>query len=72
VWNEGDGRLKFILLCHKHYYHSSTSGSHDDLELENTKQAGWVAARQRTPHASTQGSPHHSHHSHPNSWTDGQ
>ena len=72
VWNQGDGRLKFILLCHKKYDHGSTSGSHDDLELVNTKQAGWVAARQRASHASANGSPHNSHHGHTNSWRDGQ
>jgi hypothetical protein len=70
VWNKGDGRLKFILLCHKQYRHGSTSGSHDDLELENTKQAGWVAARERSPQVSTQGSAHGSHASHPGSWAD--
>lgn len=63
VWNQGDGRLKFIVLSHKSYSHSSTSGSHDDQELEQTKQAGWVAARLRTPHASINASHH--------SWTDG-
>ena len=68
VWNKGDGRQKFILLCHKQHRHGSSSGSHDDLELENTKQAGWVAARERSPRAS-----HSSlHTSHPSSWSDTQ
>lgn len=61
VWNQGDGRLKFILLCHKHFNHGSTSGSHDDMELENTRQAGWVVARVRTPMSSTHSSPRNSH-----------
>jgi hypothetical protein len=69
VWNKGDSRLKFILLCHKQYRPTdSTSGSNDDNELENTKQAGWVAARERSPQASAHGS----HHSHPSSFTDSQ
>jgi hypothetical protein len=53
VWNGGDGILKFIVLRHKSHNHGSTSGSNDDLELENTKQAGWVAARERSPGNST-------------------
>ncbi len=64
VWNKGDSRLQFILLCHKQHRHGSTSGSHDDMELENTRQAKWVTARERSPHATTT--------SHPNSWTDAQ
>jgi hypothetical protein len=54
VWNSGDGSLKFIVLCQKHHRHASaTSGSHDDLELENTRQAGWVAARRRSANAAS-------------------
>lgn len=66
VWNRGDSNLLFILLKNKmHTRPESASGSYD-LELENTKQAGWVAARDTTPHASTLS------HSHPNSLTDMQ
>lgn len=68
VWNKGDRNLQFILLCHKQHRHGSTSGSHDDMELESTKQAHWVTARERSPHASSS-SLHNT--SHANSFTDG-
>eukprot|EP00878_Enallax_costatus_P036595 GHUV01041113.1.p2 GENE.GHUV01041113.1~~GHUV01041113.1.p2 ORF type:complete len:145 (+),score=47.08 GHUV01041113.1:68-502(+) len=43
VWNNGDGRFKFIVLRGNHSNpHSSSSGSADDMELENTQPAHWV------------------------------
>ncbi len=46
MWNRGTGGIKFILLASNTARdHSSSSGSHDDLELQNTQQAQWVAMR---------------------------
>lgn len=54
VWNNGDGRLKFIVLRGQNIHiHGSSSGSVDDVELENTQPAQWV---RKTPLSSAGGS----------------
>lgn len=55
VWNAGDGRLKFLVLRLRHeptQTARASSSSHDDndIELANTRQAGWVALRERAPY----------------------